>query len=211
MKIIYLEEVDSTHTYLKELIKNNSYKKPLALFTQHQTNGVGSRENSWIGARGNLFFSFVFHRNNLPDDLKIESASIYFSYLLKDILKKRGSKVWLKWPNDFYIENKKIGGTITTLSNDMIMCGIGVNLIEVSQDYGVLDISVDIKKLLNEYFRLLETKPSWKHIFSNFEIEFASSKEYQTTINKEKISLTNAILLEDGSIMIDNKKVYSLR
>lgn len=56
---------------------------------------------------GNLFFSFVLKRNDLPSDLQIQSASIYFSYILKEVLALEGSKIWLKWPNDFYIDNKK--------------------------------------------------------------------------------------------------------
>ncbi|MDD2698911.1 MAG: biotin--[acetyl-CoA-carboxylase] ligase [Arcobacteraceae bacterium] len=211
MEIIYLEEVASTHIYLKEFIRKNQFTKPLAVVTQFQTNGIGSRDNSWNGAKGNLFFSFAISKDSLPNDLKIESASIYFSYLLKEILASCESKVWIKWPNDFYIDDKKIGGTITTLTKDILMCGIGINLVKVSEDYGILDVCVNINKLLNDYFDLIASKPSWKHIFSNFEIEFTSSKEYQTTINKEKVSLMDAILLEDGSIVIDNKKVYSLR
>ncbi len=211
MEIITLEEVDSTHIYLKEFINNNGYTNPLAVVTKYQTNGIGSRDNSWNGIKGNLFFSFVISKDELPNDLKLESASIYFSFLLKEILLKHQSNVWLKWPNDFYIKNKKIGGTITTFSNNLLLCGIGLNLLKVSEDYGFLDIDIDPKTLLEEYFDLIESKVSWKQIFSNFEIEFKRSKEYQTTINKEKVSLIDAILLDDGSIMIDNKKVYSLR
>ncbi len=211
MDIIYLNEIDSTHKYLKEYIKKNSFKAPIAVVTQNQTNGVGSRDNPWFGMKGNIFFSFVLSKSFLPKDLKIESASIYFSFLLKEILKQHSSKVWLKWPNDFYINNKKIGGTITTLNNDLLFCGIGINIVEVLQEYGILDVPIDTKNVLTEYFNLILSKPIWKHIFSKFEIEFKKSKEYKTTINKEKISLAHAILLEDGSIMIDNKKVYSLR
>jgi len=211
MDMIYLKEVDSTHTYLKKYIKENGFVKPIAIFTQFQTNGIGSRENSWCGMKGNLFFSFVLSKDYLPSDLKLESASIYFSYLLKEVFTKYGSCVWLKWPNDFYVDDKKIGGTITTLSNELIFCGIGINIVKVADEYGILDVSIDIKKVLNDYFDLIRSKPSWKHIFSKFEIEFKISKEYKTTINQEKISLADAILLEDGSIMINNKKVYSLR
>ncbi len=211
MKIIYLEEVTSTHTFLKEYIKSNDNQLPICVVTQNQTNGIGSRDNSWDGKKGNLFFSFALSKNQLPSDLKLESASIYFSYLLKEVLSKYGSKVWLKWPNDFYIEEKKIGGTITTVTHNILLCGIGLNILKVSDEFGYLDIKFDRTKLLNEYFELLNRKKSWKQIFSNFEIEFNKSKVFQTTINKEKVSLLDAILLEDGSIMIDNKKVYSLR
>ncbi|MFZ9659209.1 MAG: biotin--[acetyl-CoA-carboxylase] ligase [Arcobacteraceae bacterium] len=211
MEIIFLKEVDSTHKYLKTLISENGFTKPLAIVTTNQTNGIGSRDNSWNGIMGNLFFSFVVSKNDLPNDLKIESASIYFSFLLKEILKDLGSNVWLKWPNDFYIEDKKIGGTITTLSNDLLYCGIGLNLQQVSDIYGFLDINIDMHVLLEKYFESIFSGITWKCIFSKFQIEFSPSKNFKTTINHEKVPLLDAILLEDGSLMIDNKKVYSSR
>lgn len=157
------------------------------------------------------FFLFVLDKNDLPDDLQIQSSSIYFSFLLKECLKELGSNVWLKWPNDFYINNKKIGGTITTMTSNLIFCGIGLNLISVSDEFGKLDIEVEINNLLQNYFFKLKKKISWKEIFSDFRVEFTQSKKSKTTIENQKVSLENAILNDDGSIQVNNKKVFSLR
>lgn len=211
MKIIRLNEVNSTHTYLKEYIQTNGYVEPLCIVTDYQTNGIGSRGNSWTGKKGNLFFSFVISIDELPEDLPIQTISIYVSYILKSILKNLGSNVWIKWPNDFYINNKKIGGTITNMSKNLVYCGIGLNLLEVEEDFGKLDIKVDVDNLLQNYFLELEKKISWKQIFSDFKIEFQLSKKFQTTIDNQKVSLEQAILNEDGSIQVNNKKVFSLR
>ncbi len=211
MEIIYLKSVDSTHSYLKNYISENTYTQPTCVYTNLQTNGIGSRGNSWEGIEGNLFFSFVINKELLPKDLPMQSTSIYFSYLLKKVLKQKGSNVWLKWPNDFYMENKKIGGTITNLSSNLFYCGVGLNLISVCEDYGNLDISIDCNEVLNEYFNLVNSRVSWKNVFSEFKIEFEKSRMFKATINDKKISLENALLINDGSIEIDDKKVYSLR
>lgn len=211
MKIIRLNEVNSTHIYLKEYIQTNGYVEPLCIVTDYQTNGIGSRGNSWTGKKGNLFFSFVISIYELPEDLPLQTISIYVSYILKSILKNLASNVWIKWPNDFYINNKKIGGTITNMSKNLVYCGIGLNLLEVEEDFGKLDIKVDVDNLLQNYFLELEKKISWKQIFSDFKIEFQLSKKFQTTIDNQKVSLEHAILNEDGSIQVNNKKVFSLR
>ncbi|ABV67851.1 biotin--[acetyl-CoA-carboxylase] ligase [Aliarcobacter butzleri] len=211
MKIIRLDEVDSTHKYLKEYISKNEYTNPLCIVTDLQTQGIGSRGNSWIGKKGNLFFSFALDINSLPKNLPLQSTSIYFTYILKNILKNLGSQVWIKWPNDFYIENKKIGGTITSMSKNQIFCGIGLNLLDVEKEYEKLDIKIDVDEVLKNYFFEIEKKISWKQIFSDFKIEFEKSKKFQTTIDNQKISLESAILNDDGSIQINNKKVFSLR
>jgi len=211
MKIIKLDEVDSTHTYLKDYIKTNGYNEAICITSDYQTNGIGSRGNSWTGTKGNLFFSFVLNKNELPKDLPMQSASIYFSFILKDILKTIGSEIWLKWPNDFYISDKKIGGTITTVSNDLIYCGIGLNLINVNEEFGKLDISITSENILKSYFNKLKLKDSWKQIFSEFKIEFQNSRKFQASVGDEKVSLENALLNDDGSIQVNNKKVFSLR
>ncbi|NQY19691.1 MAG: biotin--[acetyl-CoA-carboxylase] ligase [Campylobacteraceae bacterium] len=211
MKIITLDEVDSTHKYLKSYLKENPDTKKLCIFTQKQTNGEGSRGNSWAGKEGNLFFSFVLAKEFLVDDLPLQSASIYFSYLLKKCLKEMGSALWLKWPNDFYINDKKIGGTITNYSKNSFICGIGINLIEVDRDYGFLDININKIDLLHNYFKKLDEKISWKQIFSEYKIEYKLSLKYKATISGKKMSLEKSELNSDGSISINNNKVFSLR
>lgn len=135
---------------------------------------------------------------------------LFFLYI-KKILEESNSKVWIKWPNDFYINDKKIGGTITTMSNDLLFCGIGINLIDVSDEFGKLDIKIDIEKTLKNYFNKIENQTSWKQIFRDFKIEFQNSKKFHVSIGNEKKSLKDAVLNSDGSINIDNKKVFSLR
>ena len=211
MNIIELEEVDSTQKYLREYINKNGYTELTVVMTSNQTNGIGSRGNSWDGKKGNLFFSFVIGKNDLPSDLPLQSASIYFSYILKIILKENKSKVWLKWPNDFYMNNKKIGGTITSVNKDLVFCGIGLNLEKVSDEFGNLDIDIDNKKVIKLYFEKITNYPLWKDIFSQYKVEFQLSKKFQTTFQNQKTSLSKAILNEDGSIDVDGEKVYSLR
>ena len=121
------------------------------------------------------------------------------------------SKLFLKWPNDFYIKNRKIGGAITSTNKELLFCGIGLNLIEVDENFGKLDINIDIDEILNLYFIEIEKKIPWKQIFSLFKIEFMYSKNFQATVDGIKVSLENAILNSDGSIQIENKKVFSLR
>ena len=77
-KIVFLDEVDSTHKYLKQYINQHNYTQPIAIVTQNQTDGIGSRNNTWEGKKGNLFFSFVVSKDYLPSDLLIQSSSIYF-------------------------------------------------------------------------------------------------------------------------------------
>ena len=211
MEILYLDEIESTQSYLLEKLKSSEILSPACVVAKRQTKAKGSRQNSWDSKEGNLFFSFSLSKKQLPEDLKLESLSIYLAYVLKLELEKLGSKVWIKWPNDFYIDNQKIGGLITNISGKHIVCGIGLNLVSAPTNATFLDIEVNIKKLLEAYFISLDKKPKWKQIFSKFKIEFELSREFISHNNEELIILKEVILLDDASLLYNDKKVFSLR
>lgn len=211
METFWFEELPSTQTYLKEKLASGELSAPVAIVADKQTEGIGSRGNSWIGLEGNLFFSFAISRDELPDDLALESASIYFSYILKETLQEKQSRLWLKWPNDFYLEDKKIGGTITFLRHNDLLCGIGLNLQQSPEGFGYLDIMINKKELLNEFFKKMKKKPSWKQIFSKFKLEFSLSKNHHTHVENSTLSLENAELNDDGSLHVDGQRIVSLR
>jgi BirA family biotin operon repressor/biotin-[acetyl-CoA-carboxylase] ligase len=211
VKILYLKSVDSTQKYLKELIKTKKAKAPLAVMADVQTDGVGSRENSWNSLQGNLFLSFAIEIQDLPQDLKLESASIYFSFILKTILKDLNSEVWIKWPNDFYIKNKKIGGMITNIVDNVLICGVGLNLLTHPKGFQKLDIEVNKEDLVKKYFKKIEKKISWKQVFSKYELEFCKNKNFFTHNKNLRISLEDVTLQSDGSILRNGERIYGLR
>lgn len=209
--IEFIESTKSTQLDLIEAVKCGVVKPPHAIVAKFQTLGVGSRGNEWESAGENLHFSFCLDSKNLPDDIPPNSISIYFAYIMKEYLSNLGSQVWLKWPNDLYINDKKIGGIITTKIKDIYICGIGINLTQ-SPIYGdKLDITLSANSAIMGYLELLKNKFSWKHIFSKFLVEFEKSRNFTTHIDEKECSLKDATLLGDGSVVINNKKVYSLR
>ena len=211
MTIYWLERVDSTQRYALDAVKNKTLLPPFAVVADRQDEGRGSRGNSWTGLEGNLFFSFAVDRALLPDDLKLESCSIYFAFLFKETLRWSGSQVWLKWPNDFYLGDRKVGGTITTLRQDVLVCGIGLNLANAPDGFGVLDVEISREMLLKAYCERMEKFPEWKEIFRLYALEFEKSRRYLTHDKHYKFSLENAVLCDDGSIVCDGQRMYSQR
>ncbi len=211
MDIHWFESLDSTQRFLVDAIKTSHFSPPVIVGASFQSQGRGSRGNTWISKEGNLFMSIALLRSSLPIDLKLESTSIYLSFLMKTLLRSYGSRVWLKWPNDFYLEDKKVGGVVTHVSGETLICGIGINLVSAPENFAYLDVRIDPYDLAKEYGRLFEQLPSWKHIFSNYKIEFENSREFFTHSDNEKIALKEAVLCEDGSLLCEGQRIYSLR
>jgi BirA family biotin operon repressor/biotin-[acetyl-CoA-carboxylase] ligase len=211
LEILSFEILPSTQKYLIEGIKNKTLKAPLAVISHEQSAGVGSRDNEWSGGKGNFFVSIAVPLDHLPEDLPLSSASIYFSYIMKKVLLEIDEKVWIKWPNDFYKEDEKVGGTITQKVENILVCGIGINLKNEQNGYRALQSDTQPKLLLKKYLFALQKFPKWKHIFREYQVEFELSRKFSVHIENSKKSLKDAILGEDGSLLINGEKVFSVR
>jgi len=97
-----------------------------------QSAGRGRDGRSWASRQGGLYCSFL-------DRPAISLADFYMPAMLYQIAAARaissvcGKQAKLRWPNDIYIDGKKIAGIITELEaeGDMIswiVTGIGVNV-----------------------------------------------------------------------------------
>ena len=205
MNSLYYKKISSTQKVLIEKIKKNEVSLPIVVWSEYQIDGIGSRGNKWIGKKGNLFFSFAY-KKDVFSFVPIESLSIYFGWIFKKTLNKLGSKCIMKWPNDIYLIEKnplKIGGVITTIVKNSIVCGIGLNTkFAPNNNFACLDIKIKNDKILKAFFLNLEKRYSFKEIIYEFKEEFEKYKN---------LFLIEGNLAEDGSLIINKKKVYSKR
>lgn len=211
MEILFFDEIKSTHAHALSLLEKKLKNPPFIVWAKIQSAGIGSRGNFWESFEGNLHLSVCVEKKQLPNDLPIASISIYFGMIIKEILASCGSKVWLKWPNDFYLNHLKIGGLMGSKKGENIVVSTGINLALSSESYGTLDIKITPLELIEKIKETLVVLPSWKDIFSKYEIEFSQSKIFSSHLEGRAISLSNAQLCEDGSIIINGKRVHNLR
>jgi len=211
LEILSFSSLPSTQKYLIKELEEGRMKAPVAVICAEQYSGVGSRDNDWSGSKGSFFASVAVKLDDLPQDLPLSSASIYFSFIMKQTLLKEDENIWLKWPNDFYLNDDKVGGTITRKVNDSLVCGIGINLKKSQNGYRALQSDISPLRLLENYLDALEKFPNWKQIFSEYEVEFELSRKFSVHIEDYQKSLGNATLCDDGSLIIGGKKVFSLR
>lgn len=211
MEILSFDLLSSTQHFLVNELKSNKLRAPIAVIAKEQTDGIGSRYNEWQGIRGNFFASFALPCDLLPFDLPLASASIYFAQIMQELLQDIDENTWLKWPNDLYLGGSKIGGVITQKIDQNLVCGIGINILSAPEPYVSLGVEIDIYFLLEKYINELEKFPKWKEVFSKVKLEFEKNREYFVHINDSKKSLLGAVLCDDGSLILDGEKVFSLR
>ncbi|MEA3495152.1 MAG: biotin--[acetyl-CoA-carboxylase] ligase [Bacteroidota bacterium] len=137
-KIIKLDEVDSTNKYAIKELKENRLNERDVVFTQFQTFGKGYGANVWESKKNkNLLFSIIFKPDFIsPSGIFLISKIVSLS-IKRFVQKYVKEDVFIKWPNDIYVEDKKIAGILiyNELSSESIsfsISGIGLNINQVS-------------------------------------------------------------------------------
>jgi BirA family biotin operon repressor/biotin-[acetyl-CoA-carboxylase] ligase len=116
----YFEFLDSTNTRLKELAAQGAAEGALAL-AESQSAGRGRWGRHWESPAGkNLLFSFLLK----PQAGQLSQLSAVFGLAC---LKALGLGR-LKWPNDIWIDGRKVSGMLIEGSPSALIVGIGVNV-----------------------------------------------------------------------------------
>lgn len=132
-KLIFLPCCHSTNEVAADLLKKDKNCDGAIVITNKQTAGKGQRGNIWQTEPGkNLTFSLILN----PRFLKVAdqfNLNMAISLGVQDYLETIGESFLIKWPNDIYFKEKKIGGILiqNTVKNGFIessIVGIGLNV-----------------------------------------------------------------------------------
>ncbi len=172
--LIKLKEVASTNTFLKDaLSKSTPLMEGTVIMADKQFAGRGQTNNIWLSEPGqNLTISILLNPSFLQIDKQFELNKAV-SLALNDVLRNHlGNQALIKWPNDSYIGNKKIGGMLieNIVSGNSIrhaIVGIGLNvnqtdfpstLKNVTSMKQGLQMDYDLDVLLGEICRTVEAR-----------------------------------------------------
>ena len=134
MKLIKLDAIDSTNTFLKNLAVNVDLDDFTVASAKHQLSGKGQMGLEWVSEDNkNLTFSVFkrFERFSIENQFCI---SMIVSLSIHEVLSAlRLSNINIKWPNDILSCDKKIGGVLieNKIKDKQIessIIGIGLNV-----------------------------------------------------------------------------------
>ena len=129
MKRIFLEEIPSTNDYAKARRKD---KENLLVVAKRQTGGRGTKGRSFSSGTGGVYLSRLEFYENFPakDAFRIMQGA---AAAVCETLSSFGVTPQIKWPNDVYVNGKKICGILieNTFCGYLIsssVVGIGLNV-----------------------------------------------------------------------------------
>lgn len=132
--IINLETVTSTNDFAKELLVNNLPQADITIIeATEQTKGRGQKGNCWESNAGeNLTLSYILKPHFLQPFQQFY-LSMAISLAIKNCLDLFLPNVSIKWPNDIYVNDRKICGILienSLMGNEIqwSIIGIGLNI-----------------------------------------------------------------------------------
>jgi len=127
------DQIDSTNKYLNDLAHSNSDLSGIFCVAEQQLAGKGRRGREWVSPFGsNLYFSLLWRFDEGPASLSGLSLAIGVAVI--NALKQLGvDDVGLKWPNDIYSQEQKLGGILLEVSGESngpcsAVIGLGLNM-----------------------------------------------------------------------------------
>lgn len=132
-KKLYFESLTSTSSYIAERVIETNLPEGIIIYTSFQSSGRGQMGNKWESEKGkNLLFSTILYPKTISasDQFLI---SMVIPLGICDYLNRHLPGCMIKWPNDIYVNDDKIAGTLiehSVMSNEIkhTIVGIGLNL-----------------------------------------------------------------------------------
>jgi len=126
------QSLDSTNKYLQEQAEKSDCSGSVVL-AERQTSGRGRRGKTWVSPfAANIYMSILWDFEQGAQAL--EGLSLAIGVAVRRALIEMGLEdVRLKWPNDIYIGNKKLGGILLEMIGDpaghcSVVIGVGINV-----------------------------------------------------------------------------------
>lgn len=150
-KIIWLDTVDSTNTYAKELARNGAPEGTVVIADQ-QTGGRGRLGRSFSSPAGmGIYLSVILRPNCLPEELMhlTCAAGVAAGDAIANVTNQIPN---IKWTNDLVLRRRKLGGILTELSVNSLtrmvewaVVGIGINCCQTDFPEEIRQIAISLE------------------------------------------------------------------
>lgn len=154
--IIFYEEIGSTQDEAKKLI-NTKIDNGTIILADNQTKGRGTKENIWYtGSKKNIAMTLIiFPKCNIQELNGL--TKLIAECIVRAISELYNYNLIIKFPNDVFLNGKKIAGILTessTINNKVkhILIGIGFNVNEDEFNLDTVNIATSLKREYHKEF-----------------------------------------------------------
>lgn len=178
IRLIIFESLPSTNRYLMENFSQASFSCPIVCIAEEQTAGQGTHGKRWSSPPNSHIYVSLHWSFPVPL-ARLNGLSFWVGIALAHLLKELDiPEIGLKWPNDVWVQGKKIAGILIEVARHQaesttVVIGIGLNVNrptdppQIDQPWicledikqSPLDRSLVLAQLLNQLIPRLERFP----------------------------------------------------
>lgn len=125
-RIVNVGDVGSTQAEAKRLLATGPGFDGVVLRATSQTAGLGRRGGNWRSGPGGSYQTFVVPAAWLPNGAA--GLTLAIGVELAERFRAAGARCEVKWPNDLYYLDRKLGGVLVEGVRDHFLVGVGVNV-----------------------------------------------------------------------------------
>ena len=171
-EIVYFPELDTTQRIAHELARNGSPHGTIVI-TDEQKKGKGRLGRTWYSEKGKGIWMSIIIRPEFSFQ-QAPQITLLTSVILAKTLRKLYEKPFeIKWPNDLYIDGKKLSGILTEIHGEQdqihyLIIGVGINT-------HASDFPEELEKKATSIQELMGQAPKRMTILHHFFREFEQS------------------------------------
>jgi len=213
-RVIFRDTLGSTNVFLKGLAQDGAVEGTVVI-ADEQSAGLGRLGRQWFSKKGqNLLFS-VLLRPNLPPN-KIFALTMMFALAGIDAIEEiSGLNGMIKWPNDIYIGENKIGGILTEFSVLKgivlyVVLGMGLNVnwqpdAEQTLLYSTSSILNETKKSVSREKLLCKLLERFEKNYNVAKEDMSGREELFKRWNEKSLVLGRTVTLETGKERVEGE------
>lgn len=168
----YYDLLDSTQSYMK----NNRISSPAICISQMQTKGKGRQNKQWHSPFGlNIYFSYQNQLFCPISNCQGLSLVVGLACLksLSTLYPKLSNDLKIKWPNDIWLNNKKLAGILidilkTSEDSIEILIGIGMNINTLPEHLNQIPQPATSLRIANQ--KVIQIEEVLTHLISQINI-----------------------------------------
>lgn len=140
----FYSSLDSTNLFLKDLALQGEGEGSLAL-AEEQSQGRGRWGRVWESKPGQSLLLSLLLRP--PAGLKQSQLTAVMGVATLRVISRYVPAALLKWPNDIWVEGRKLSGLLLETGGDAVVVGLGLNVNQGAEDFSSEIHATSLKQL----------------------------------------------------------------
>jgi BirA family biotin operon repressor/biotin-[acetyl-CoA-carboxylase] ligase len=205
-RIIVYDSVESTNAVAMAAAADGAAGGTLFV-ADEQTAGKGRKGRAWFSAKGkSLTFSLLLRPAG-----RTEGLTALLALAVVRALDDSLEGLAIKWPNDVFLNGKKLGGILAESKDDSVVIGLGLDVNEKAEDFlsGIAAEAISMRIACARAFdrgivlcRILE---AFEELYDRFlENGFAPFRE---EIQRRLLSIGTQVVIESGGESFNGKMI----